>query len=222
VYAAQSQGAFAQRLALDLGLITQSDEDALGPLSGVGIAPTGYWRVTEPLTAEAVEEIVVATHRAAATARLALSADGAEAVVRRAAAAFLPASVPPASPSTAERGDAVPPVTVVQPEIIIKESPPVIIEQVPTQKIEVIPAPVYVPVPTAGWSGGLRKRRFPASPEAPPQHLHPGPTHLPFGTSHMPFGTSRGKSSFLSGLTDRPARSRERGGQEHKTGVRAP
>ena len=66
LYTAQSQGAFAQRLAQDLGLIKQSDEDALGPLSGVGITPTGYWRVTEPLTAAVVEELVAATRRAAA------------------------------------------------------------------------------------------------------------------------------------------------------------
>src|SRR5262245_8392755 len=31
-YAAQSQGAFAQKIALDLGLIKERSEDALGPL----------------------------------------------------------------------------------------------------------------------------------------------------------------------------------------------
>jgi Domain of unknown function (DUF4124) len=222
VYTAQSQGAFAQRLAQDLGLIQQRDEDALGPLSGMGIAPTGYWHVTEPLTAEMVEEIVAATRRAAATARLALSADGAEAVVRQVAVAFLPAPVPLASPPAVEGGDNVQPVVVVEPEVIIEEPPPVIVEQAPAQVIEVIQPPVYVPVPAAGWSGRRPKRGLPASPEPLPQHSHPGPSHMPFGTSHMPFGTGHSKNPFLSGLTDRSAGSRERGGQERKPHLRMP
>ena len=222
VYTAQSQGAFAQRLAQDLGLIQQSDEDALGPLSGMGIAPTGYWHVTEPLTAETVEEIVAATCRAAATERLALSADGAEAVVRQVAVAFLPAPVPLASPPAAERGDNVQPVVVVEPKVIIEEPPSVIVEQAPAQVIEVIQPPVYVPVPAAGWSGGHPKRRLPASPEPLPQHSHPRPSHMPFGTSHMPFGTSHSKSPFLSGLTDQSAGNQERGGQARDPRFRMP
>jgi Domain of unknown function (DUF4124) len=222
VYTAQSQGAFAQRLAQDLGLIQQSDEDALGPLSGMGITPTGYWQVTEPLTAETVEEIVAATRRAAATARLALSADGAEAVVRQAAVAFLPAPVPLASPPAAEGGEHVQPVVVVEPEVIIEVPPSVIVEQAPAQVIEVLQPPVYVPVPTAGWSGRRPKRRHPAPPGAPPPQSHPGPTHMPFGTSHMPFGLSHSKSPLLSGRTDRSAGSRSRGAREHKTEFRMP
>jgi len=196
-------------LAQDLGLIQQSDEDALGPLSGMGIVPTGYWHVTEPLTAETVEEIVAATRRAAATARLALSADGAEAVVRQVAVAFLPAPVPMTSLPAAEGGDNVPPVVVVEPEVIIEEPPPVIVEQAPAQVIEVIRPPVYVPVPAAGWSGRPPKRGRPASPEPLPQHSHSGPSHMPFGASHMPFGTSHSKSPFLSGLTDQSAGNRD-------------
>jgi hypothetical protein len=222
LYTAQSQGAFAQRLAQDLGLITQGNEDALGPLSSVGIAPTGYWRVTEPLTTEAVEELVAATRRAAAAARLVLSADGAEAVVRHAAGAFLPAPVPLGSPSAAERGGDVQAVVVVEPEVNMEEPPPVIIEQAPAQIIEVIQAPAYVPVPTAGWSGRRPKRRRPAPPEALPENSHLGPTHMPFGASHMPFGASHSKNSSLSGLTDRPAGRRDKREKEHKTSLRMP
>jgi hypothetical protein len=199
LYAAQSQGAFAQRLAQDLGLIKQRDADALGPLSGVGIAPPGYWQVAEPLTPEAVEEIVAATRRAAAAERLALSADGAEAVVRQAAVAFLPAPVPLASPPAAAVGGDTQPVVVVEPEVILEEPPPVIIEQAPAQVIKEIPTPVYVPVPTEVWSGGLPKRPLPASPESRQQKSHPGPTHLPFGTSHMPFGTHHLGGRLLQG-----------------------
>jgi hypothetical protein len=36
-YPTRSQGAFAQKLALDLGLIKSAREDALGPLGAVGI-----------------------------------------------------------------------------------------------------------------------------------------------------------------------------------------
>ncbi len=222
LYTAQSQGAFAQRLAQDLGLIQQSNEDALGPLSSMGIAPTGYWQVTEPLTAETVEEIVAATRRAAATERLALSADGAEAVVRQVAVTFMPAPVPLASPSAAEGEDNVQPVVVVEPEVILEEPPPVIVEQAPAQVIEVIQPPVYVPVPAAGWSSGPPKRGRSAPPGPLLQHSHPGPSHMPFGTSHMPFGTGHSKNPFLSELTDRSAGSRERGGQERKPHLRMP
>src|SRR5256885_6781805 len=38
-YAAQSQGAFAQKIALDLGLLKESSEDAFGPLRGAGVQP---------------------------------------------------------------------------------------------------------------------------------------------------------------------------------------
>ena len=181
-----------------------------------------YWRVTEPLTAAAVEELVAATRRAAAAERLALSADGAEAVVRHAAVAFLPAPVPLAAPPAAEMGGDAQPVVIVEPEVIIEEPPPVIIKQAPAQLIEVIQAPVYVPVPTAGWSGRLPKRRRPAPPGALPQQSHPGPTHMPFGASHMPFGASHSKSPSLSGFTDRPAESRERREKERTSGLRMP
>src|SRR5207247_6389427 len=59
-YAAESQGAFAQRLALDLGLIRNSGEDALGPLSGAGIQPAGGWKVSDPRPPEPFDEMVAA------------------------------------------------------------------------------------------------------------------------------------------------------------------
>src|SRR2546422_4397313 len=78
-YAAQSQGAFAQKLAQDLGLIKNSNEDAFGPLRGVGIQPAYGWKVSDPLTPEALYEVLAAARRAASAKRLSLSADGAEA-----------------------------------------------------------------------------------------------------------------------------------------------
>jgi hypothetical protein len=90
-YAEHSQGAFAQKLALDLGLIKNSGEDALGPLGGAGIQPAGGWKVGDPLSPEVLYDVLAAARRAADSKRLVLSPDGAEAIVRQAAASFLPA-----------------------------------------------------------------------------------------------------------------------------------
>ncbi|MGH7964631.1 MAG: DUF4124 domain-containing protein, partial [Candidatus Binatia bacterium] len=81
-YMEGSQGAFAQKLALDLGLIKHSSEDALGPLGGAGIRPAGGWKVSNRLTVEVLDEIVTAVRRAADSKRIALSADGAADRVR--------------------------------------------------------------------------------------------------------------------------------------------
>jgi hypothetical protein len=194
-YAAQSQGAFAQKLAQDLGLIRNSTEDAFGPLRGAGIQPADGWRVDDPLTPEALYEVLAAARRAAGARRLSLSADGAEAVVRQAAAAFLPPA-DPASPPAARYGE----------EPGENEEPEVIIEQQPPQIIEVVPEPVYeyVPVPIiVGRPGFFHHRHGPqlgelVPPPAPltgpftpnPAGVPRGPTQVPFGTSHMPFGTS--------------------------------
>jgi hypothetical protein len=187
-YTEHSQGAFAQKLALDLGLITHSGQDALGPLSGAGIRPAGSWKVSDPLTPEAVYEVLAAARRAADAKRLPLSADGAEAVVRQAAAAFLPPPPPVQTP--------LPPA-----ETYAQEPEVVIIEQAPPQVIEVVREPYYVPVPlVTGFSHfhhhhhhGARPQREPLPPSPPPPDppaSRLGPTHMPFGSKALPFGAS--------------------------------
>lgn len=185
-YPEKSQGAFAQKLALDLGLINNSGEDALGPLGTAGIQPTSGWRVNNPLSPEAHDEVIAAARRAAASQRVRLSADGAEGVVRQAVSNFLP-----------------PPPVAQQPEEQEYEEPEVIVEQQPPQIIEVIREPIYVPQPVIvgvpSWQGS------PGGPPHNPHHLPrqnsrqkesqfstPAPTHMPFGASHMPFGSNRG------------------------------
>src|SRR5713101_8120019 len=140
-YAAQSQGAFAQKLAQDLGLTRNDNEDALGPLCGAGIQPAGGWKVSGPLTPAVLYEVLAAARRAADAKRLPLSADGAEAVVRQAAELFLP-PLPSVQAST-------PPVERYNEEPGYDDEPEVIIEQPPSQVIEVIQEPTYgyVPVP---------------------------------------------------------------------------
>jgi hypothetical protein len=188
-YAERSQGAFAQKLALDLGLINNTSEDALGPLGAAGIQPAGGWRVDDPLSPEAYDEVVTAARRAADSQRVRLSADGAEGVVRQAAANFLP-------PAPVVR-------TQSQPEEQEYEAPEVIVEQQPPQVIEVIQEPVYVPqeeIVGVPWWGGFPGGRLPHNPHhhphqnpppKEPQFSTPAPTHMPFGASHMPFGASR-------------------------------
>jgi len=200
-YAVQSQGAFAQKIAFDLGLIKSSNEDALGPLRGAGIQPARGWLVGDPLTVEVLSDVLAASRRAAEAKRLSISADGAEAVVRQAGESFLP------SP---------PPVREEEPPEYILEPQTIIIEQPPTQIIEVMREPDYGYLQGAfigGVPGSGRHRRHrsdndhvrspaplsgpftpnPARIPGSPTHMPFGTTHMPFGTTHMPFGSSRAR-----------------------------
>lgn len=203
-YPLSSQGRFAQKLALDLGLIKNRGEDAISPLIGVGIRPASGWQTTEPLTADVVDEVASAARRAADARRLLLSADGVEAIVQQAAAAVLP------SPAPVQEG--VREETPSQ-QIIIHQTPPAQIIEVERE-----PVPVYIPVPVVPYYS--RPHHHPHNPSpgngsfapAPPTGPHTdrwyvpqtqtpnspsgpfttnpgGPSHMPFGASHMPFGT---------------------------------
>lgn len=190
-YAQYSQGAFAQKLALDLGLIKSDKEDGLGPLNGAGIRPAGSWKVSEPLSPETFGEVMVAVQRAALSQRITLSADKAMAAVEKMAEAYLPpppiVQAPPADP-----------------EVIVIEQPP--------QIVEVVHQPHYVPVPYGVGSTRFRHRprrrdrfrgRFPgdggvvAAPakgsrgQDPNKPFRPSLAKTPFGTSRLPTGTSR-------------------------------
>lgn len=211
IYPEYSQGKFAQKLALDLGLIKSSSEDGIGPLSGAGIQPSGGWKVSDPLTPEVVYDVLAAARRATDSRRLTLSADGAEAVVKQVAAAVYP---PP--PTAEEQKSQEPPQ---EPQVVIYETPPQIIEVERERYYD----PVYVPVPvvpqgrrhrhrhdrhddhprgqfapdqptgphTTNWDKPTPRNKF--SPSGPhttnPTPPH-SPSHMPFGTSHMPFGTA--------------------------------
>ncbi len=208
VYPGQSQGAFAQKLAQDLGLTKNGNEDALGPLRGAGIQPASGWKLSDPLTPEVVYEVLAAARRAADAKRLPLSADGAEAVVRQAAEPFLP--LPPSGRAAA------PPVERYNEESGYDDEPEVVVEQAPPQIIEVVPETryEYIPVPFAFGFLGVRRQRGsghqsqPIPPPAPltgpftpnpavgpgsPTHMPFGASHMPFGASHMPFGSSQAR-----------------------------
>ena len=206
-YAAQSQGAFAQKLALDLGLIKESSEDAFGPLGGAGVQPASGWEATDPLTPEVLDDVLAAARRAAEAQRLPLSADDAEAVVRPAGESFLSPTTPDPRPAWAQGEDG--PEYGPQPQTII-------IEQPPPQNLEVESEPDYdygdVPF-IVGFPGGHHHHGHhsddnPGSPSPPlsgpftpnpagvpgsPTHMPFGTSHLPFGTTHMPFGSSRAR-----------------------------
>jgi hypothetical protein len=70
------------KLALDLGLIRQPEEDAGSALGRVGISPKGGWSRNAELTPEIFYDVLAAARRAANAGRLSVSADGAEAIVR--------------------------------------------------------------------------------------------------------------------------------------------
>jgi hypothetical protein len=191
-YPENSQGAFAQKLALDLGLIKNSGEDALGPLGAAGIQPAGGWQVYDPLTLETQADVIAAARRAANSQRVRMSADGAEAIVRQAATTFLPP--PPIAQA--------PPADEYEEEAFYDQEPEIIVEQQPPQIIEVIREPVYIPQTVIVEGSPHRHGRRGKKPDRPrraPQEKAakqpfdfstPAPTHMPFGTSHMPFGTS--------------------------------
>ena len=67
-YAARSQGAFAQKIAVDFGLIEDGSIDALGPLNGVGIRPAGGWQVSRNLDPDSIDQLAAAVRRAATPA----------------------------------------------------------------------------------------------------------------------------------------------------------
>ena len=217
-YPLYSQGRFAQKLALDLGLIKNRGEDAVGPLSGAGIRPSSGWHVNDELTVETVDEVTDSARRAADARRLSLSADGVEAIVQQAAASILP---PPAPVAEQPREEPPPPQ-----QIIIHETPPQIIE------VERERVPVYIPVPVVPYYPRPYPPRHDRHPgdgpfaPAPPTGPHTdrwyvpqtptqnspsgpfttnpgGPSHMPFGTSHMPFGTSQMPFGTGSHGTDR-------------------
>ena len=143
-YSARSQGAFAQRIALDFGLIKDGSIDALGPLNGAGIQPAAGWQVSRALDPDSVDQLAAAVRRAATTQRLALSADGAEAIIRQAALDFIP---PP------------------PPEPVVQAEPDVIIVEQPARVIEVIREPYFVEMPAVvhalRYRPYRRLRRFP-------------------------------------------------------------
>lgn len=188
-YTASSQGMFAQKLAVDLGLIKNRSEDALGPLSGVGIQPASGWRVNEPLTPEALDEVAAAARRAADAKRVPLSPDGAEAVVRQAAAPFLPPPLPRSSLLSEEY---------YADDYAYEEEPDVIVVEQPPQIIEVIREPSYLPpvivgVPIFPHHHRPRHKRedqpFTLPSPTGPHTTHPGPTHLPPRATHLPSGS---------------------------------
>jgi Domain of unknown function (DUF4124) len=192
-YPENSQGVFAQKLAFDLGLIKNSGEDALGPLGTAGIQPAGGWQVYDPLTPETQADVIAAARRAANSQRVRMSADGAEAIVRQAATAFLPP--PPIAQIQA------PPADAYEEEAFDDQGPEIIVEQQPPEIIEVIREPVYIPQPVIVGvppRHGHRGKRLERSRRAPQENTAqqssifstPAPTHMPFGASHMPFGTS--------------------------------
>ncbi len=145
-YSARSQGAFAQKIAVDFGLIKDGSIDALGPLNGVGIQPPGGWQVSRSLDPDSVDQLVATVRRAATAQRLTLSADGAEAIIRQAAIDFIPPSPAPD------------PVVQAEPDVVIVEQPPRI--------IEVVREPYYVETPVVvhalrPYRPYRRLRRFP-------------------------------------------------------------
>lgn len=180
---AQGLGAFATKLAVDLGLIKQGGEDALGALSRAEIMPVGGWIISAPLTPEVFYEVLAAARRAANAGHLALSADGAEAVVRAAVVPFLPApgeaSVAPPPFVEPESGAAG---TGEEPAVLYEPAPPLVEDWLPGA----LYGPVVVIVRRPGVPHFLRGQRCPPA-------CHPG--GWPRSVSPFTFA-ARGRQAF--------------------------
>jgi hypothetical protein len=191
---------FVSKLAFDLGLLRQREENAWAALARAGIAPVGGWARSAELSPEVVYEVLAAARRAASAGRLSVSADGAEAIVR----AALP-------PSLAQQEE----VPAAQPWVVAPEGRAVVASQESVL--------LYEPVPTwyAGWPSG-----FLAAPGGAilyhPKGFHGRHGHHKFlphtswrrhhaHTSwkrhhgRTPFGFSSGRSHAFAGPRHRPS-----------------
>lgn len=193
-YSARSQGAFAQRIALDFGLIKDDSIDALGPLNGAGIQPAAGWQVSRALDPDSVDQLAAAVRRAATTQRLALSADGAEAIIRQAALDFIP---PP-------------------PEPVVQAEPDVVIVEQPARVIEVIREPYFVEMPAVVYAlrhrPYRRLRRFPRQerrelyrPLHTIQRRNPSIRPPKPSISRRPLGHSIRRGPFIANATTQAA-----------------
>ncbi len=194
-YSVHSQGAFAQKIAVDFGLIKNGSTDALGPLRGIGIQPAGGWKVAHALDPDTVDQLAAAARRGATAQHLTLSADGAEAIVRQAAADFIPPA-PPVEPA-AEAG----------PDSIVIEQPPQIIEVIHEPYYVEAPVIVYGVAPPSPSSPSWAPAIFFPSGEGdlPPTHSirHTNPSIRPSSPSitlRSP-GRSIGRGPFIASPT---------------------
>jgi hypothetical protein len=115
---------FVTKLAFDLGLIRQRQEDAWAALTRAGITPVGGWQRSAEPSPEVFYEVLAAARRAASAGRLSVSADGAEAIVRAALTPFLVQleEVPAAQPSVVAPEDRA--AMVSQESVLLYEYPP--------------------------------------------------------------------------------------------------
>jgi len=140
----------AAKLALDLGLIHEPEEDAGRVLDRVGISPKGGWSRNTELTPEIFYDVLAAARRAANAGRLSVSADGAEAIVR---AVMIPFFAAP------EEGAAeyLPFAAAENQPVVASETPVLLYEQAPVLPYEwqsgflagpvvIVPRPVFPPL----------------------------------------------------------------------------
>jgi hypothetical protein len=191
---------FVSKLAFDLGLIRERDEDAWAALARAGIAPVGGWQRGAELRPEVVYEVLAAARREASAGRLSVSADGAEAIVR--------AALPPSLAQPEE-------VPATQPLVAAPEDRTVVAGQGHVLFYE------HVPTWYAGWPSG-----FLAAPGGVvlyhPRGFHGRHGHhkfLPHKSwrrhhahkswkrhhGHTPFGLSAGRSHAFAGSRHHPS-----------------
>ena len=197
-YAARSQGAFAQKIAVDFGLIEDGSIDALGPLNGVGIQPAGGWQVSRTLDPDSIDQLAAAVRRAATAQRLALSDDGAEAIIRQAAIDFIPP--PPPEPAVQT-----------EPDVVIVEQPPRIIEVIREPYSVATPVVVHSLRP---YRPHRRLRRFPRQerrerevyrPSHTIQRRNPSIRPPKPSISRKPLGHSIRRGPFIANTTTQAA-----------------
>jgi hypothetical protein len=178
LFAKNTQGSFAQKLARDLGLIEEENDNALTALTGAGISPAGGWKVYDPLSREAAYEVIASARRAAESRRFPLSADGAEGVVRQALGSFTFSDALPEDELPAKRTGY---------NEQYNNNEPIVVEYV-QEIIEVVPQPVYSYSPwVAGTSHHRPYQRFSRPRRFRHQPLEPSDAFVasPFSSSRF-------------------------------------
>ncbi len=152
-----------RKLALDLGLIHQPEEDAWSALERVEISPQGGWSRNAELTPEIFYDVLAAARRAASAGHLSVSADGAEAIVRAVMTPFF-------APLEEEATEQLPFVTPEDRPAVASEAPALLYEQAPVwpyqwqsefrsgPTVVIAPRPVFSPflhhhmfIPCPAW-----------------------------------------------------------------------
>lgn len=193
----QTQAAFANGIARELGLIAAETQGAVSALQIVGVYPSAGWNPTAILTSSVVEEVTRAARSAARARRLPQGEAGAEAAVLRVSAGLGLAGPPPMVVIQPEP-PAEAPTIVVAPNIVVEAPPPtVIIRTIERQNDPVLTRYGF----DAAFGGGVPFAPDSSSSDSRP---HPRSHHSALGSRRTPGRPSRAPATSAGSVPASP------------------